>query len=242
MQHLFFALLTIFVTMNAASAAAESAEAEVLFLSGEVSAQKAGQTGWSAVSEGTLLSEGDTIRTGKDAYIDLSMDEGDNIIASLSGDTTAVMRGRTLERIDLSRGSIRSLVKKLRQGSSFEIRTPTVVAAARGSGWDVDYDGESTTVKAFEDNISVESIDEKGKVLQKVSLSQDSQVSVDRGRKFGNRKQIQAADKNKWKNWKGMKRPPRKNIKGKKPQGQGSGDVRRPPRNPPPGGTNKRRM
>lgn len=219
--------MTVLVLMNAASADTESAEAEVLSLSGEVSVQKAGQTGWSAVSEGTLLSEGDTVRTGKGASAELSMDEKDNIIASLSGDTTAVLRGKTLERIELSVGSIRSLVKKLGKGSSFEIKTPTVVAAARGSGWDVDYDGESTTVKAFEDNISVESIDEKGKVLRKVSLKPDFQVSVDRQRKFGDRKQIQAADRNKWKKWKSIKRPSRKNIKGKKISGQGRGTKKR---------------
>jgi len=240
-KHLFFALLTILVTMNAAPAGAEPAQAEVVSLSGEVSAQKAGQTGWSTVSEGTLLSEGDTIRTGKGASAELSMDEEDNIVAGLDEDTTAVLRGNTLERIELSRGSIRSLVKKLKKGSSFEVKTPTAVAAARGSGWDVDYDGGSTTVKAFEDNISVESIDEKGKVLQEVSLGQDFQVSVDRQCKFGDRKEIQAADRNKWKKWKGMKRPPRKNIKGKMIPGQGSGDIKKPPRNPPPGGTKNRR-
>lgn len=219
--------MTVFVLANAASAGAEPAQADVLSLSGEVSVRKAGQTEWSAASEGTMLSEGDTIRTGKDAFAELSMDEGDNIIASLGGDTSAILRGKTLERVELSGGSIRSLVKKLGRGSSFEIKTPTLVAAARGSGWDVDYDGESTTVKAFEDNISVESIDENGKVLQKVSLRPDFQVSIDRHRKFGDNKLIKAADRNKWKQWKNMKRMPRKNIKGKMCPKPGGAKTRR---------------
>jgi len=249
MKYLFFALLTVLVLVNAASARAEPAEAEVLSISGEVNARKAGQTGWSAVSEGTLLSEGDTISTGKGASAELSMAEEDNIVASLSGDTTAILRGKTLERVELSIGSIRSLVKKLGKGSSFEVKTPTVIAGARGSGWDVGYDGESTTVKAFEDSISVKSIDEKGKVLREVSLDQDFQISVDRQLKFGDRKLIRAADKDKWKKWKGMKRPPRKNIKGKMIKGhvlrlrsgQGSGDMKNSQGNPSPEGTKNRR-
>lgn len=223
--------------MKAASA---SAEAELLSLSGEVSVRRAGQTDWSAVSEETLFSEGDTVRTGKNASAELSIDEEDNILASLGENTTAILRGKALERIELSGGRIRSLVKKLEKGSGFEIKTPTIVAAARGSGWDVDYDGESTTVKAFEDNISVESIDEMGRVSRAVSLDQGFQISVNRQRKFSDRKPIQAADKYKWKKWKDRKRPPRKSIiKGKiksdktprSHSGERNEDARKPSKN-----------
>ena len=199
-------------------------------MNGEVKIQEAGGTQWFAAEAGMSLTEGDTIKTGKGASLELSMDDDDNIIVSLYENSTAVLRGSSLERIEIPEGRIRSYVKKLGKGSSFEIKTPTVIAGARGSGWDVEASKEGlSTVSAFEDVIFLKSIDDKGNVIEEKDLNQDYRIKVSRDRRFGGLSKMNASDRGRWKDWKDKKRIQRKNIK-KRPRPEVSRQgVNKPP-------------
>jgi len=200
------------------TAAAIAGIAVIITMNGDVKIQEAGTTQWYPAEAGMSVSDGDTIRTGKGASLELSMDDGDNVIVSLYENSTAIMRGSSLSRIDLPEGRIRSYVKKLNKGSSFEIKTPTVIAGARGSSWDVEASGAGfSTVEAFEDVIFVKSVDEKGNIVEEKDLQQDYSIKVDKNRRFGAVSKIKASDKEAWKKWKAKKRVPRNSIK-KKPR------------------------
>lgn len=182
-------------------------------MNGDVRIQEAGSTQWFSAEAGMSLTEGDTIKTGKGASLELSMDDNDNIVVSLYENSTAILRGNSLERIELPEGRIRSYVRRLGKGSSFEIKTPTVIAGARGSGWDVEASKEGfSTVSAFEDVIFVKSLDGQGNVIEEKDLSQDYRIRIDRNRRFSGLSKINASDKGKWKQWKDKKRIQRKNI------------------------------
>lgn len=176
-------------------------EAKVVFVKGDVKVQKASQAGWISAKEGMLLTDGDTAKTGKGAAIELSFDNEKKNVVRLEENSTAILRGKMLKQIELSQGRIRSLVKNLRKESSFEIKTPTVIAGARGSGWDVDTSEKVDNVKAFEDEIFVKSYDQQGKMIKEIYVREGWEVAIERFQAPGELIELTDRDRNDWSSW-----------------------------------------
>ena len=176
-------------------------EARVIFVKGDVKVQKAAQAGWIAAKEDMLLTDGDTAKTGKGAAIELSFDNEKKNVVRLEENSTAILRGKMLKQIELPQGRIRSLVKSLRKESSFEIKTPTVVAGARGSGWDVDTSEKKDNVKAFEDEIFVRSYDQQGKLIKEIYVREGWEVAIERFQAPGELIELTSNDRNDWNSW-----------------------------------------
>lgn len=176
-------------------------EARVIFVKGEVKVLKGEKPGLIAAKEGMLLTDGDTAKTGKGAAIELSFDNENKNIVRLEENSTAILRGKMLKQIELPQGRIRSLVKSLKKESSFEIKTPTIVAGARGSGWDVDTSEKKDNVKAFEDEIFVQSYDQQGKLIKEIYVREGWEVTIDRFQAPGELIELTGNDRNDWNSW-----------------------------------------
>jgi len=176
-------------------------EAKVILIKGDVQIQKAGKTGWTAAKEGMLLSNGDTAKTGKASAIELSFDKDNKNMVRLEENSTAILRGKMLKQIELPQGRIRSLVKNLKKESSFEIKTPTVVAGARGSGWDVTSSEKGDNVKALEDEIFVQSYDQQGSLIKEIYVREGWEVNIERFQAPGELVELTERDRNDWSSW-----------------------------------------
>jgi ferric-dicitrate binding protein FerR (iron transport regulator) len=175
--------------------------AKVLFVQGDVKVQKSGKTAWDAAKPGLVLADGDTIKTSKSSAIEISFDKDNKNLVRLEENSTAILRGKALNRIELPEGRIRSLVKNLKKESSFDIKTPTVVAGARGSGWDVIAFGNRDNVKAFEDEIFVQSYDQQGKLIKEIFVREGWEVLIDRFQSPGELIELSDRDRNDWNSW-----------------------------------------
>lgn len=173
-------------------------EAKVLFVKGDVKIEKSGKTEWISARVGMLLSDGDTAKTGKASAVEISFDNENKNIVRLEENSTAILRGKMLKQIELPQGRIRSLVKSLKKESSFEIKTPTVVAGARGSGWDVVTSERRDNVKSFEDEIFVQSYDQQGKLIKEIFVREGWEVMVDRFQAPGELIELTSKDRNDW--------------------------------------------
>jgi len=200
---LFVLALAVIFVCNAGLLSAKELEREatVIFVNGDVKIQKSGKTDWMTAKKGMLLSDGDTAKTGKDSAVEISFDKENKNVVRLEKNSTAILRGKMLKQIELPQGRIRSLVKSLKKESSFEIKTPTVVAGARGSGWDVATSEKRDNVKAFEDEIFVQSFDRQGKLIKEVLLREGWEVMVDRFQAPGELIEMTNADRNDWNSW-----------------------------------------
>jgi hypothetical protein len=172
--------------------------AKAIFVQGDVKVQKSGKTAWDTAKEGLVLADGDTIKTAKASAVEISFDKDNKNMVRLEENSTAILRGKSLGRIELPQGRIRSLVKSLKKESSFEIKTPTVVAGARGSGWDVIASDKRDNVKAFEDEIFVQSYDQQGKLIKEIFVREGWEVMVDRFQSPGELIELTDKDKNDW--------------------------------------------
>jgi len=147
--------------------ATEVLQVEVIALEGEVGVKpREGEYG--PVEEGALLESGTTIRTGPGAALELGFDEADENIVRVEEETTVVLLLKEDEKIELLQGEVFAIINDLPGGASFEIRTPTAVAGARGTEWATRYKDETTDVEAFDDTPYVKSFDSKGKLRSRV--------------------------------------------------------------------------
>ncbi len=119
-------------------------EARLLGLKGPVYLHVAGRPEGEYVeaSSGTPLAEGDWVRVGAGASAELSID-GDTHVALSSGSDLGVtsLAAAGLE-LRLALGSLAAKVRKLATGQNFRVRTPTVVAAVRGTEFIVEEDAD----------------------------------------------------------------------------------------------------
>jgi len=199
----FFVLIGIlFLSSNFIFAQASSREAEIIFVKGEVKIQRAGEVEWVDAKKGMRLSDGDTAKTGKASSVEIAFDMDKKNVIRLEENSTAILRGRWLRQIELPNGRIRSLIRKLRKDSSFEIRTPTAVAGARGSGWDVFSEANRDQIKAFEDEIFVQSFDEKGNLIKEIIVREGWQAFIERFRAPSELFELTDAERRNWDSWK----------------------------------------
>jgi len=177
-------------------------EAKVILVKGDVNIQKSGKTEWLKAKEGMILVDGDTAKTGKNSAVEIAFDKDKKNLVRLEENSTAILRGKMLKRVELPQGKIRFVVKSLKRDSSFEIKTPTVVAGARGSGGDVIARENEDTVRAQEDELFVQSFDEQGNMIQEISLTEGMEVNIERFEAPGEIMEITGADRSDWGSWK----------------------------------------
>src|SRR5258706_3303404 len=107
---------------------------------GDVQVLKQGSTTWTAVQEGMALGKGDRIKTGEKSKADIVLGQGTITLneATEFGIKEYSEEGDQIKSTgELALGKLRAKVEKLQAGSTFEIRTPTAVAAVRGTLFDL---------------------------------------------------------------------------------------------------------
>lgn len=127
-------------------------------LSGDVMVRRAGGD-FVAAFDGQVLSEGDTIRTGADARAVLTYFEGSTVTiepdTQLTIDNASTLAdGGTVVVMTQAFGRSWHVVTKLITGSSkYDVRTPASTASVRGTEFEVNSDGDQTTVSTTEGTV-----------------------------------------------------------------------------------------
>ena len=138
MKKLFFVLL---ILLGFTGTQAWAAAIRLQDLHGEVQIQKAGGKSWTAAEEGSALVAGDRVKVGKRSSVNLVMEYG--TLISLGEKTEFGVKRYDLEEnimkanLELALGKPKAKVGKLKKGSEFQVRTPTAVAAVRGTLFDL---------------------------------------------------------------------------------------------------------
>lgn len=136
-----------------------SRQAEITALSGEVEWLKGGAGDWMAASLNHKLESGDKIRTGPGSEATLTLDDGSVLqlspdaefaIQSLSRDSNTQQLESLLA---ILKGKVRAQVTPLTEGSSFEIETPAMVAAVRGTTLNLGINPDGTISASSEEDI-----------------------------------------------------------------------------------------
>jgi len=164
-----FTILTVsiaFFSFNKAFAeeklAISAEEAAILFLEGSVKVKSLKTNRWANAVANMVLSRGDKLKTGTNSWAEIGFGKDFVNIVRVKENTLVELIDLGPIKIGLLKGEVRSLVESLSRDTTFEVRTPTAVCGARGTGWDTNTDGKKVIVDAYEDEVYFYSLSKEG--------------------------------------------------------------------------------
>lgn len=126
---------------------------------------------WADAVVGMALKEGDVIKTEADSNADLAFGEGLKSVIRIFPQSQMVISKLNPGVVKLEQGRVFSLIK-LDKGSTFEVRTPTAVAGARGTGWGTIYENNKTEIQDFEQAVYAAGLNENGEIISLQDLQE----------------------------------------------------------------------
>ncbi len=161
--------------LKAPPLSAEEFQCEVMGLEGQAYVTNSVQT-HQTLKEGDVLKAGDTVEVDKGGSLDIAYDGEWNNVTTLQENTKVRVESIYPIHLAMQYGGVYAKLKKLPPGSSFEIQTPTAIAAVRGSEYLATYDGAETEVLNFhESDVSVWGLDDQGQKAGDPMILKDSQ-------------------------------------------------------------------
>ncbi|WP_210410018.1 FecR family protein [Leptospira langatensis] len=130
-------------------------KAAVVFVKGDAKSIKEAPT---QLHLGDVLSEGDRIVTGKGGSIDIGLT--DSSVIRLKENSELVLKGlrqtdASQIRLSLVSGRILNLVEKEKKNANYFVDTPTVVAAVRGTSFEVNSSPKESSVYVVDGSVEV---------------------------------------------------------------------------------------
>ena len=117
--------------------------AEIISLNGSAEVKLVGQTSWSPAQVGTILNEGDTLKTAAKSEAVLNVDgKGQTATVDVSENSQLLLSAMMMDQktgtsktlLDLAMGEILIKAQKVKgEESKFEVKTPTSIVGVRGT-------------------------------------------------------------------------------------------------------------
>ncbi len=142
-------------------------KAVVLDLQGDVDVEIYPSAPWRDVEVGMVLKKDSKLRTAAGSWVEVGFELGignENVIR-VQEESFVEFTNIQPVRLGLLRGELRSLVQSLRGNSTYEIKTPTAVCGARGTGWDTSTDGSKVIVDTYEEEVYFYEVAEDGEPI-----------------------------------------------------------------------------
>src|SRR5574339_242219 len=129
-----------------ASATALAQEAVIIELDGDVQVQFNESSEWEKAAEGQALKRQSRVKTGDDGRAIIAFGEGRSNIINIDKNTNIVIEEVKPGAVFLPSGRVFSIIRELSQIENFEVKTPTAVAGARGTGWITEFSEGQTRI------------------------------------------------------------------------------------------------
>lgn len=148
-------LVFMFCSLNTSAFAEEGVgQARFLHAEGKVEVKFPNETIWKLPKAGAWIPKDSEIKTGPASNCEIGLGQGRGNVLKMKQNSHTVLDTLNADhiRVNLEAGSIFALVRTLKRDSKFEVKTPTAIASARGTGWEQDMD----SVEVFEHAVEVE--------------------------------------------------------------------------------------
>ena len=187
LRKLLFACLAVFIIIPASIAAVKTKSdtgysvAYVNDFTGECEVRRKGEDIAEAIQDLYIpLYEGDTLISGDDSSMDIIFDDS----TMLRLDPRCKLTIKTLTRksgnktvVELFKGKVIAIVKKLFEKEEFTVKTKMAMAAVKGTEFIVDASNDDT-VGVYDGAVEVSGMDMDGNVLHKIVLKKDEETIV----------------------------------------------------------------
>ncbi len=204
MKYLTFLItgLLLITILPGASYAEKETHVSITYVSGGAEYLKTGQASWQKARVGIFLSSGDSVKTQESGTVQLAFDRNkENIVSVRPGShVTVLLAGQ--EKIELINGEVFALVKALTPGSGFEVRTPTAVCGARGTGWGAKTNGQETQINGYENQSYAKGVAKGGSFLGEIKIPEGFGALIGLSGKPSKLMKLTDKDYKAWRAWK----------------------------------------
>jgi hypothetical protein len=176
---------------------------EIIKVTGEPKIMKKGSDKWVGCKLNMAVNNGDKIKTVKGDSLEIGFAEhGKNLVKIGSSSDVVVISAQDPYRVDLINGEAMALLTNLPENSIFEVRTPTGVSGARGTGWRSLTDGKKSAFEAYDNTIYVKGVNADGSVMEEETLvDMGYKTVVERLEKPGLVEKLTDRDMERWNTW-----------------------------------------
>ncbi|OIO38008.1 MAG: hypothetical protein COT00_03220 [Candidatus Omnitrophica bacterium CG07_land_8_20_14_0_80_50_8] len=147
----FCLLFFLAFTRLPALARAADFQCEVMSLEGSASVTNA-KVSHRPLKEGDVLDIGDTVEVDAQSLVDLGYDKNWQNVTRLDEKTKVEIKSLFPTTLKMDRGGVYAQLRELPKESTFEIQTPTAIAAVRGTEYRTAHDDNGTQVYNFSDS------------------------------------------------------------------------------------------
>lgn len=200
----YFLVLLLAVNVGISEAKAQPINvAEIVYVAGTAEVKSVVAEEWVDAEVGMKVKEGDTVKTGVDSMAELAFGEDLNNIIKISQNSQLTVSKFEPGLVNLTEGRVFTLIKKLEKGSTFEVRTPTAVAGARGTGWETDFEPkqDATLVKGYEKKVYIAGLDKAGNLIGEGKLRAGFKSIIEKGKIPGIATRLSRHEKQMWRKW-----------------------------------------
>lgn len=204
------AVISVFVVARAFSVARRASpgpvleEGETFYISGDVQIQKRGSGQWEKAAVDAQINNGDMISTAENSAVEVKFGRDKKNIVACKANTTVALQ-RLVEtgdkRIELQKGDLMTLIARLDDASSFEVRTPTAVCGVSGTGFETQVAANITTLKVYEGSVYVKSLRRIGPPIERLVVEQGHMTTVGKYKLPTAPVKISADDMQQWQEW-----------------------------------------
>ena len=157
---------------------AENYSAEVMSVKGSVYAVLENNQK-TPLKEGDLLKVGTGVEVGADSYVDLAYDNHWNNMSRIGPDSRVWIRSIYPTGLYIDKGDVLARLHKLPARSTFEVETPTAVAAVRGSEYRTVYrDGATAIYNLHTSNVEVYCKDPSGNMMRDAVILRENEKTA----------------------------------------------------------------
>jgi hypothetical protein len=180
------------------------ADAKVIFIQGNPKVMKAGTEEWVDCAVDMSVTDGDNLQTASDEAVEIAFTADNANMIRIGGNTTvAINKATPPYAIELPKGNIVSLIRRLPKDSTFEIKTPACIGGARGTGWSTECTGLRASFDVFEGNIYTKGIEVSGEEMkEEVSVDASWRMTVYKYERPMRLEKMAEGDYKKWNDWK----------------------------------------
>ncbi len=176
--------------------------AKIVDVGGKVTVKTDASADWKKAKVNMVLNKDAELETKENSYCTLAFDEEQKNIVTLKQNSRIRIDSIKPGAVFLPQGRVFSLIKNLSKSEKFEVRTPTAVAGARGTGWITEYKGACVSEKCLDDVTYVQGLDPQGNITGEANLPQGNGMDVCGGQ-LGSRYALGDNDYQEWNDFTG---------------------------------------
>lgn len=172
-------LAGIFFLCFAFPVSSMAGEAHIILVQGNVEMKLPHTDQWQKADLNVVVSQGTELKTNEGGTCTLSFNSSNSRIVKVDDKTQVKVSEFQGDGVFLTQGRVFALIKDKSNKQPFEVRTPTAVAGARGTGWITEQDNLKTKVSCLDDVVYVAQVDQQGNIGEHQDLRAGLEIEID---------------------------------------------------------------